>query len=125
MDTAERIAAATHMLNAAYTLIVGITGSIRDIPVTDKHTKATVDTGIAIEMLDAALDQMIDAVKILEAHAPHPCDEHYIVRNNAAEDAEPHGSRDTFAPAPLPECPACGNILRFDAECRCAGCGNG
>lgn len=130
MDTSVRIATAVHMLEAARTLVTGITGSIRDIPYCSDREVAslatTLDTGIAIEMLDSALDEMAEAIDILQAHAPHPCDEHYAIRNTAAEiDHEPHGSRDTFVPHPNPECPACGNSLPLDAECRCSGCGNG
>ena len=103
MDTAERIATAAHLLAHTRSLLLGITGSIRDIPITSKHTATTVDTGIAIEMLDSALDEMTDAIEILNAHSPHPCDEYYAIRNTAAEldhDPEPHGSRDTFVPYP-------------------------
>lgn len=32
----------------------------------------------------------------------------------------PDGDRDYAGP-----CPACGNSLPLDAECRCSGCGNG
>jgi len=41
-------------------------------------------------------------------------------------DPEPHGARNPIDPRDLaPECPACGNSLPLDAECRCSGCGNG
>ena len=35
-------------------------------------------------------------------------------------DPDPDGDRDYAGP-----CPACGNSLPLDAECRCGGCGNG
>jgi len=42
------------------------------------------------------------------------------------DDPEPHGARDPIGPRDLqPECPACGNSVPLDADCRCSGCGNG
>lgn len=79
---------------------------------------ATTDIGIAVEHLDAAMDSIDDAIATIAPHMPG-------FTPPSAEMDEPHGSRDTFVPHPLPECPACGNSLRFDEECRCAGCGNG
>jgi hypothetical protein len=35
-------------------------------------------------------------------------------------DPDPDGDRDYAGP-----CPACGNSLPLNAECRCSGCGNG
>lgn len=42
------------------------------------------------------------------------------------EDCDPDGDRDYRGPSDNNDpCPACGNSLPLNAECRCSGCGNG
>jgi hypothetical protein len=50
----------------------------------------------------------------------------------AIEDCDPDGDRDYKGPNPITtpgaftvDCPACGNSLPLNADCRCSGCGNG
>jgi uncharacterized paraquat-inducible protein A len=109
MTPSDRIATAVRMLSAARTLIAGITGSIRDIPAISDRTIAdialTLDTGIAIENLDAVLDDMADAIDILEAYTPdnHP--------DNNDRDAGRI-------------CPTCQHDLELNADFQCTRCGS-
>lgn len=105
MTPADRIATAVRMLEAARTLIVGITGSVRDIPTPDNHTQESVITGTAIEMLDSTLDQMSEAIDLLEAHTP----------DNHPDNNDRDAGR---------VCATCQHDLEVNADFQCVRCGS-
>jgi hypothetical protein len=63
------------------------------------------------------LDQFISTVEAIHVASIDDAHDDKISRDM---DPDPDGDRDYAGP-----CPACGNSLQLDAECRCGGCGNG
>jgi hypothetical protein len=64
-------------------------------------------------------------------HIGYPDDANQAFED-AIEDCDPDGDRDYKGPNPITtpgaftvDCPACGNSLPLNADCRCSGCGNG
>lgn len=69
------------------------------------------------------LDQFISTVERLHMAA---IDDAWADKVSRDMDPDPDGDRDYAGPTDNNDpCPACGNSLHLNAECRCSGCGNG
>ena len=67
--------------------------------------------------VDAHLDLFISTIEAMHTAS---IDDAWADKVSRDMDPDPDGDRDYAGP-----CPACGNSLPLNAECRCSGCGNG
>jgi hypothetical protein len=113
------------VMDCTCTILANAAMSARLAALRHHDTGARKDIKAAVERLDAAMDSVIGAIELISTHLPSFTPPSARM-DDTPIDPEPHGARDPIGPSDMyPECPACGNSLPLDADCRCSGCGNG
>ena len=106
----SRLESDLFVLRSVRDIIAAAAGSARlaSVPRLNPDVGATTDIGIAVEYLDAAMDQIDEAIATIAPHMPGytpPC-------------AEMDGDRDAGR-----VCASCQHDLEQDADFRCVRCG--